>query len=73
KEIFEKWLKYRKEIKKPIKSKSTIKGLIKKFNEEPYEKVRFVINLSIDNQYQGLFWDKYQQKPTTNKKLHVPL
>lgn len=73
KEIFEKWLNYREEIKKPIKVKSTLKNLVKKFNEEPYEKVKFVVNLSIDNQYQGLFWDKYQKKQTNDKKFHVPL
>ena len=60
--IFNKWLSYRKEIKKPIIVDSTLNTLINKFNSEPIEKVEYVVNSSIENGWQGLFWDKYVMK-----------
>ena len=64
--IFNKWLSYRKEIGKPIKVKSTLTNLINKFNSEPLDKVEYVVNASIENGWQGLFWDKYVEKPINN-------
>jgi len=61
--IFNKWLSYRKEMGKPIKVKSTLTNLINKFNSEPLEKVEYVVNASIESGWQGLFWDKYVEKP----------
>ncbi len=61
-EIFNKWLDYRKQIKKAIKVKLTLDALVEKINSEPLEKVESVINLSIENGYQGLIWEKYQEQ-----------
>lgn len=66
--IFERWLEYRKEIKKPIKNKSTLESLIKRFNKEQIEKVKYVVNASIENGWQGLFWDKFNEKNNNNGK-----
>lgn len=68
KEIFETWLEYRKEIKKPITNGKTLKSLADRFDKESLEACKFVVNLSIENNYQGLFWDKYKSKPQTKLK-----
>ena len=72
-DIFNKWFKYRKEIKKPIASETTLKTLIKKFNAEGLDKCEYVVNSSIENSWQGLFRDKYvettQQKSRDQKQL----
>lgn len=62
KEIFEKWLEYRKEIKKEIKVQKTIEGLIKRFNEHSIQDVEKLVSYSIDNNYQGLFWERIETK-----------
>jgi hypothetical protein len=62
KEIFNKWVKYRKEIKKPIKSKQSIDLLIKKFNENTLTRCREVVSASIENGWQGLFWNRTETK-----------
>lgn len=56
------FLEYRKEVKKVYKSKKAIKSLIKRFDIEPIEKIEWVINSTIENQWQGLFWGKYQEQ-----------
>jgi len=61
-EILKDWLQYRKEIKKPIKVKSTLDLLVEKFKENDLNKCRQVVNASISNTWQGLFWDKGEQK-----------
>ena len=61
-EVLDIWLNYRKEIKKPIKSKSTIEALINKIELNGLEKSNAVIGTSIENGWQGLFWDKVQNK-----------
>ena len=58
KELFNLWLDYRKEIKKPIKSEKTLKSLAEKIQSEGYQKSKLIINNSIQNGWQGLFWDK---------------
>lgn len=64
--LFEKWLNYRSEIKKAIKVPSTLDALVKKFNDEPVEKIRSVIEMSIQNGWTGLFWDKYENTKKQN-------
>ncbi len=65
--IFNEWLNYRKEIKKEIKVKSTLNSLAKKFNSESLINCKKVVGLSIENNYQGLFWDKSSTQ-SNNKK-----
>lgn len=65
KPIFLTWLDYRKEIKKPVKNKKTLEALTKKFNSFELSKCEWVVNNSIEQNYQGLFWENY--KPKTNK------
>ena len=60
--LLEKWLNYRKALKKPIDVKETFDLLVKRFNTEPIEKIEWVVNSSIENKWQGLFWGKYQTK-----------
>ena len=56
------WIDYRKEIKKPIKSEATRISLAKKIQSEGFEKSKQVVDASIQNGYQGLFWDNQQAK-----------
>lgn len=68
--IFNSWLEYRKEIKKPIKSEKTLESLAKKFDSVDLKTCEFVVNESIQNQWQGLFWDKAKdQKPDPFKNM----
>lgn len=55
--ILDRWVEYRKQIKKPIKeaTQETILAKMENFTEE---QCKFVINNSIENGWQGLFWDK---------------
>lgn len=62
------WLDYRKEKKKPITVKATFDSLVKKFNSEPIEKIKWVVDHSIQNGYQGLFWDKCPKITNLSKK-----
>lgn len=58
KELLLYWIDYRKEIKKPLKSKKTITALAKKISQYGYEYSLKVIYYSVENGYQGLFFDK---------------
>ena len=60
------WLEYRKEIKKPIKNEKTLKSLTEKFQSVSPKIIRQVVNNSIRNGYQGLFWDKFDGKEKLN-------
>ncbi len=71
KDIIEAWLNYRKEIKKEIKVKSTLKTLINRFNKEPLDIVTNVVNNSIENGYQGLFWDNAKNNANIVKPKYV--
>lgn len=62
KELFLMWIDYRKEIKKPIKSEKTLKSLAQKIQNEGYKKSKQVIEASIQNGWQGLFWDRVNDK-----------
>lgn len=66
KEIFNIWIEYRREIKKPIKIAKSLKMVIDRFEKEPLEKVVEVVNLSIENGWQGLFWEKSNFKKSNN-------
>ncbi len=61
-EVFNSWLSYRKELKKEIKVESTLKKLVEKFNENSIDCCEWVVSNSIENSYQGLFWDNYKQQ-----------
>jgi len=56
--ILDEWIAYRRQINKPIKQ-VTINSLKKEMDSYSDEKCRFVIDLSISNGWQGLFWDRY--------------
>jgi len=68
KELFNEWLVYRKEIKKPIKSEKTLIALAKKIEKNGFELSKVVINASIENGWQGLFWDKANNKTIEKPK-----
>lgn len=62
-EAWSMWLKYRKEIKKPLKD-TTMAIQLKKFEAEGVARSIEAINNSIENGWQGLFWDKVKaEKP----------
>lgn len=69
--LLEKWLNYRKALKKPIKVEDTLIALIEKFNSEPIEKIERAVNQSIENSWQGLFWDKHQSPSLGTKRTHI--
>ena len=57
--ILDAWIEYRKSIKKPI-SEQTINSILSKMQNYTNEQCIFVINKSIQNGWQGLFWDKIE-------------
>tara|TARA_R110001606_G_scaffold252995_1_gene400747 strand:- start:704 stop:1291 length:588 start_codon:yes stop_codon:yes gene_type:complete len=63
--LFNEWLDFRKKMRKPIIVESTLISLAKKIKAEGYERSREVIQHSMDNQYQGLFWKKQKEKEST--------
>ena len=63
--LFNEWLDFRKKMRKPIIVESTLISLAKKIKAEGYERSRDVIQHSMDNQYQGLFWKKQKEKDST--------
>jgi len=68
KRLYDTWIDYRKEIKKPIKSEKTKISLAKKIEKEGFEKSNLTINSSIENGYQGLFWDNYKNSNNFNTR-----
>lgn len=64
KEIFSSWVEYRRLKKKPINNPKTLESLIKKFESHSVKDCEFVVNNSIENDWQGLFWDKIPKKTT---------
>ena len=72
------WLNYRKSIKKPITVEATFDSLVKRFNSEPIDKIKWVVTYSIEGGYQGLFWDKHPtSKPISDgrgvRRTHAPI
>jgi hypothetical protein len=61
--ILKSWLEYRKAIKKDIIVDKTFESLIEKFRTEPKFKCDAVVDNSIENGYQGLFWDRFVSEP----------
>ena len=61
------WVDYRKQIKKKL-SEATINKLKEEMSSYSEDKCRFVINASISNGWQGLFWDKYVEKSEATKQ-----
>lgn len=55
--ILDKWIEYRNQIKKPIKQ-ATQESILTKMQNFTEEQCKFVIYNSIENGWQGLFWDK---------------
>jgi hypothetical protein len=68
KELFNTWVNYRKEIKKPIKSLKTKKSIAEKINEIGFEKSKLVIEKSITNGWQGLFWENVNNNKNNNNE-----
>lgn len=64
KEIFSSWIEYRKLKNKPITNPKTLETLIHKFESHSVKDCEFVVNNSIENDWQGLFWDKIPNKST---------
>ena len=72
--VFNKWLEYRKEINKPINVKSTLDGLIKRFNKEGKYVCEHIVEASIENNYQGLFWENAKiESKTVKPKFNSPI
>jgi hypothetical protein len=65
--LLDEWISYRTQIKKKL-SEATINKLKDEMNNYSDEKCRFVINASISNGWQGLFWDKYVEKSEAPKQ-----
>ena len=63
--LFNEWIDFRKKMRKPIIVESTLISLAKKIKAEGYLRSREVIQHSMDNQYQGLFWKKQKEKDST--------
>lgn len=59
--ILDRWIEYRKQIKKPIKE-ATQETILAKMENFTKEQCKFVIDNSIENGWQGLFWDKLPKK-----------
>lgn len=62
------WINYRNEIKKKL-SEASINNLRKIIAEKSEECVEYVIQESITNGWQGLFWDNYKEKPIQKKSV----
>jgi hypothetical protein len=66
--LLNKWINYRIEIKKKL-SEASINNLKKLLDTKSEECIEFVINESISNGWQGLFWDNYKEKPKVYKSV----
>ena len=58
------WISYRRDINKPIKAQVTLLLLAKKIKNKGFDVSSKVINNSIENNYQGLFWDNVKETKT---------
>lgn len=70
--LLDEWIEYRKQLKKKL-SEATINKLKEEMSNYSEEKCRFVINASISNGWQGLFWDKFIEKSEATKLQIDPL
>lgn len=70
--LLDEWISYRRQINKPIKQ-VTIDSLKKEMDSYSDEKCKYVINLSISNGWQGLFWDRYIEPVKQQKSMDEQL
>lgn len=68
--ILDEWAQYRKQKNKAL-SELSITKLKNEFKNHSIEKIRFVVDLSISNGWQGLFWDKYVEPLAQSKDLRI--
>lgn len=71
-ELWERWMKYRIDIKHEITNDDTIEKLTKKFNAHSLKDCEYVVNLSIENQWRGLFWEKLNETKNHKQQNEVP-
>lgn len=64
--ILDSWINYRKSIRKTL-SEATVNTILKKMESYTNEQCIFVINKSIENGWQGLFWDKLETMQQINE------
>ena len=71
--ILDSWIEYRKSAKKTLTQQS-IKSILVKMENYTNEQCKFVINKSIEQGWQGLFWDNIQtiQQVNEPKKWKAP-
>jgi DNA-binding transcriptional MerR regulator len=71
--ILDSWIDYRKSAKKAL-TKQSIDSILVKMENYTNEQCMFVINNSIEQGWQGLFWDKIQtiQEVNTPSKWKAP-
>jgi len=71
--ILDSWIEYRKSAKKTLTQQS-IKSILVKMEKYTIEQCKFVINKSIEQGWQGLFWDNIQtiQEVNEPKKWKAP-
>jgi DNA-binding transcriptional MerR regulator len=71
--ILDSWIEYRKSAKKTLTQQS-IKSILVKMENYTNEQCKFVINKSIEQGWQGLFWDSIQtiQEVNEPKKWKAP-
>ena len=71
--ILDSWIEYRKSAKKTLTQQS-IKSILVKMENYTNEQCKFVINKSIEQGWQGLFWDNIQtiQEVNETKKWKAP-
>jgi hypothetical protein len=64
--ILDSWIDYRKSTKKTL-TKQSIDSILVKMENYTNEQCKFVINNSIEQGWQGLFWDKIQTIQEVNE------
>ena len=64
--ILDSWIEYRKAAKKSLTQQS-IKSILTKMNDYTNEQCKYVINKSIEQGWQGLFWDNIQTIQEVNE------
>ena len=71
--LLDSWIDYRKSAKKAL-TKQSIDSILVKMENYTNEQCKFVINNSIEQGWQGLFWDKIQtiQEVNEPKKWKAP-
>ena len=71
--ILDSWIEYRKSAKKTLTQQS-IKSILVKMENYTNQQCKFVINKSIEQGWQGLFWDNIQtiQEVNEPKKWKAP-